>query len=313
MRYYTNEKQLFVNRYGGEKIRMGIDNQQWIHNSLEHLVNPYICLIHMGWEKCKPGYSYTNYRDIYLIHFVKSGKGTLTINNTEHTFSANQAFLIRPEQLATYTADFLNPWEYCYFAFSGAFSSELIENTVFRNGNIKYDMPDTRLASEIYTACEKIYSSESVEWFGLECLFKFLQLLHAVPSQNNEKVNHNYLKYVAPVEQYIQFHYRDRDSIMEFVKKIGIERSYFYRIFKMHTGKSLEKYLISFRIQQAKIMLCDSDMPIDEIANIVGYDNYVAFYKSFKKLVGKAPSDYRTQLHKEKMLENENNLFQEMR
>lgn len=149
--------------------------------------------------------------------------------------------------------------------------------------------------------------------FGLECLFKFLQLLHAAPAAGNENVNNNYLKYVEPVEQYIQFHYRDRDSIMEFVKQIGIERSYFYRIFKMHTGKSLEKYLISFRIQQAKIMLCDSDMPIDETASIVGYDNYIAFYKSFKKLVGKSPSDYRNQRHKEKMLENENNLFQEMR
>lgn len=100
---------------------------------------------------------------------------------------------------------------------------------------------------------------------------------------------------------------------MKFVKEIGIERSYFYRIFKMYTGKSLEEYLISFRIQQSKIMLCDSDMPIDEIAVIVGYENYVSFYKAFKKLVGKSPSDYRSQRKKEKKLEHKNKLFLEKR
>ncbi len=292
---------------------MNENNQQWIHNSLEHLSNPYVCLMHMGWEKCKPGYSYTNYRDIYLVHFVKSGKGSLILNNNEYHLHANQAFLIKPEQLAIYTADSSNPWEYYYFAFSGAFSSELIESTVFRNENIIYDMPDNRLAAEIYNACDKIYRADCVEWFGLESLFRFLQLLHVAPTNANRKENDNYFKYVIPVEQYIQFHYKDRDSIMKFVKTIGIERSYFYRIFKMHTGMSLEKYLISYRIQQSKIMLCDSNIPIEEIADIVGYENYVAFYKAFKKHVGKSPSDYRNQRQKEKLLESTNNLFQEKR
>lgn len=290
-----------------------MSNREWMHNSLEHLSNPYICLIHMGWEKCEPNYSYTNYRDIYLVHFIKSGKGTLTINNTEYTFGKNQTFLIKPEQLAIYTADSTDPWEYYYFAFSGAFSSELVENTVFRNGNIRYDMPDDRLAAEIYSACEEIQKAKCVEWFGLECLFKFLQILRINTTKVIEKTDYNYVKYVAPVEQYIQFHYRDKDSVIKFVKKIGLERSYFYRIFKMYTGKSLEKYLISFRIQQAKIILCDSDMPIENVARIVGYDNYLAFYKAFKKLVGKSPSDFRNMRRVEKNLENDNWLFQEKR
>lgn len=292
---------------------MNIDNNRWIHNSLEHRINPYICLMHLGWEKCEPGYSYTNHRDLYLVHFVKNGKGSLTINNEKYTFGANQAFLIRPEQLAIYTADSSEPWEYYYFAFSGAYSSELVEKTVFRNGNFKYDMPDDRLAQEIYNACEMMCNTDCIEWFGIESLFRFLQLLRTATTDIIKKKDDNYLKYVAPVEQYIQFHYRERDKIMKFVKEIGIERSYFYRIFKMHTGKSLEKYLISIRIQQSKIMLCDSDMPIDEIADIVGYDNYVSFYKAFKKLVGKSPSDYRSQRNKERKLEYKNKLFQEKR
>ncbi len=292
---------------------MNISNQKWIHNSLEHLVNPYINLMHIGWEKCQPDYSYTNYRDLYLVHFVKKGKGNLIINNTEYIFSANQVFLIRPEQLAIYTADSSSPWEYYYFAFNGAFSSELVENTVFRNGNIKCDMPDSRLADEIYDACERIQNSSCIEWLGLEILFKLLQMLHSTSNDIKKKENDNYLKYVAPVEQYIQFHYRDRNSITKFVKNIGLERSYFYRIFKMYTGKSLEKYLISYRIQQAKILLCDSAMSIDSIAFMVGYENYVAFYKSFKNVVGKSPSDYRNQCNKEASLENKNKLFQETR
>ena len=109
------------------------NNSQFMHNSMDILPNKHINLLHVGWEKCVPNYTYINHRNIYLLHFVYSGKGYLQIDNTKYELSANEVFLIRPDHLATYTADGENPWEYYYFAFNGDWAEELLSKTCFSN------------------------------------------------------------------------------------------------------------------------------------------------------------------------------------
>lgn len=125
------------------------DSLQFLHNSLEHLPNKYICLLQVGREKCMPGYQYTNYRDFYLIHFIKSGRGTLSINNQTYVLNSNDAFLIRPNQIAFYTADKEFPWEYYYFAFNGLMAPELIEHTYFKNNGLIHTLPDAQHQSQL--------------------------------------------------------------------------------------------------------------------------------------------------------------------
>ena len=53
----------------------------FVHNSFVKFQNPHICLMTMGWENCKPSHSCTAAPDAYMIHFVRSGKGTLLLND----------------------------------------------------------------------------------------------------------------------------------------------------------------------------------------------------------------------------------------
>ena len=55
-------------------------------------------------------------------------------------------------------------------------------------------------------------------------------------------------------------------------------------------------YIAQLRIQRAKELLEDETMSIQEIAEIVGYNDYFYFTKVFKKVQGISPSKYRKSL-----------------
>ncbi len=189
--------------------------------------------MHIGWEKCNPGYSYTNYRDIYLIHYVKSGCGKVYIDDKEYSLKENDAFLIKPKQLVSYVADSETPWEYYYFAFSGIYASEIIEKTVFSKNNFIYTISDSEKFDNAFkNAIDSVSSSESTSFCSLEKLFYLLQLFNNEKKDKaTSKANITYQKYVATTEQFIQTHYNDKSAVLDFVKNADIEKSYFYRIF----------------------------------------------------------------------------------
>ena len=53
------------------------------------------------------------------------------------------------------------------------------------------------------------------------------------------------------------------------------------------------QYIVSLRISTAKGYLDNSNKAINEIANIVGYDNPLYFSRLFKKHTGITPSEYK--------------------
>ena len=70
-----------------------------------------LCLIYCGWEYCEPGHRYgPNMRTTYVLHIIRSGRGTLEIHNQKYELTAGDAFLLCPDVEAWYEADWEDPW-----------------------------------------------------------------------------------------------------------------------------------------------------------------------------------------------------------
>lgn len=74
-----------------------------------------------------------------------------------------------------------------------------------------------------------------------------------------------------------------------------LSSSYLCTLFKNETGLTLNQYLTDFRIEKAKKLLTDPRYKIAEISAKVGYSDGNYFGKTFKKMVGVSPSEYREQ------------------
>ena len=55
----------------------------------------------------------------------------------------------------------------------------------------------------------------------------------------------------------------------------------------------LGMYIQSRRLDQAKVLLRETEMPISKVAETVGYDNISYFSKLFRQKVGCQPGEYR--------------------
>jgi len=234
--YFYSPQAVLVNLSVWEQKYMVYSDSNFLHNSLEHLANPYIYLVHLGWEKCNPNYSYYNCRDLHLIHFIHKGRGTLQIGDDTYHLQANDTFYIPPNVAATYIADSEDPWYYYYFAFNGAFAKELIHRTVFRDSYCS-TMPDNTLMQTIIDANDHIIHSQAADICGIEQLFRLLSVLLC-------KDNQDKCQYVSQIQRYIQLHFAENLRISQLAEKFNINRCHLYRMFKDSIGICPEQYLL---------------------------------------------------------------------
>ena len=69
--------------------------------------------------------------------------------------------------------------------------------------------------------------------------------------------------------------------------------SNFRRIFKEYTGFAPAHYIQEVRLNRIKELLTNTTLPIKEIADECGLENYDYFFTLFRRLTGKTPLDYR--------------------
>jgi len=65
-------------------------------------------------------------------------------------------------------------------------------------------------------------------------------------------------------------------------------------------GKSFFELLASYRVEEAKKILSDekrSNITVEEISELVGYNSKTAFNNAFRKITGKTPSEFRKSIN----------------
>lgn len=98
--------------------------------------------------------------------------------------------------------------------------------------------------------------------------------------------------YIDFIKQYISIHYMDEISLNEISEILNLSRSYLSTLFKKEIGISFTDYLIEYRLNRAIKILQEKKLPLNIVAETVGYPNYTQFSKIFKKRLGMSPSDF---------------------
>ncbi|OXS60498.1 hypothetical protein B1A99_08740 [Cohnella sp. CIP 111063] len=92
------------------------------------------------------------------------------------------------------------------------------------------------------------------------------------------------------VRKYIDTHFHQDIGLQFISETYHIHPIYFSRIFKEHVGRSFNGYLTGKRMERARELLRDTSLRLQEIAEIVGYEDPKYFSKVYKKYYGASPS-----------------------
>lgn len=96
---------------------------------------------------------------------------------------------------------------------------------------------------------------------------------------------------------YMKQNLRNRLSVTEICTALNYNKSYLYKEFKNATGDSLLAYFTKLKIQQAKRWLRESAMTVSQISEQLAFDNPNYFTKTFKKMTGYTPLQYKKMHH----------------
>ncbi|MCR5545651.1 MAG: AraC family transcriptional regulator, partial [Lachnospiraceae bacterium] len=111
---------------------------------------------------------------------------------------------------------------------------------------------------------------------------------------NREIISSNLqLEYVRKTIQIIQLKYSEPLQVSYIADECGLNRSYLSRLFKDATGRSIQTYLMDYRMKNAVHLLKETNQPIQNVAFLVGYNDVFTFSRAFKKVFGMSPSDCR--------------------
>lgn len=110
-------------------------------------------------------------------------------------------------------------------------------------------------------------------------------IYHQIDSKKNTSIE--------KIMNYLQEHYSEDITLNTVAESVFLNPVYISRLIKEQTGRNYTDLIMEMRIEQAVNFLENTDMFVYEIAEKVGYNNLKYFYKVFRKVKGKSPSDYR--------------------
>ncbi|MCG1012518.1 response regulator [Tepidanaerobacter sp. GT38] len=101
------------------------------------------------------------------------------------------------------------------------------------------------------------------------------------------------IKPILMAKEYIHQNYMHRITLKEVSEFVGFNESYFSALFKKESGKNFTEYLSEIRINKAKELLKETNLSTIDICQTVGYNDLKHFTKTFKRLTGLKPHEYR--------------------
>ena len=99
---------------------------------------------------------------------------------------------------------------------------------------------------------------------------------------------------IQPALQFIKENFSNSISIEDVSKVIYLSPSRTYHLFTEAVGEGFISYLSAIRVNEAKRLLAETDLTITEVYANSGFQSHSSFYRTFTKLVGLVPSEYRT-------------------
>lgn len=259
-----------------------------------------LTLIACGVDQCDRGVAYgPDVREGCHLHVVLSGEGMLRAGGKTMRPRFGQMFLLKDGEAATYAADARDPWSYCWVTYGGTRAREVSEQIGFTDG--VYCLDSSLNASYFYELVCRMHEKPQMNRIGdlrrRGILLEFLSLAmeatqEFITKRTSPKAEYPKNVYVERAVDFIHYNY-ETITVMDIVEYVGFTRSYFSTMFKKQMGVSPQDYLKQYRLRKGSELIRSTDLPMQEIAQKIGYEDPLNFSRAFKGAFGVSPTEYR--------------------
>jgi len=97
----------------------------------------------------------------------------------------------------------------------------------------------------------------------------------------------------AAVIRHLHEHYTEHIELADLAELFFVSRHHLAREFRRHVGTSIITYVTALRVDQARRLLQETELPVAEIATRVGFSNVTHFNRVFRERTGATPTTVR--------------------
>ncbi|WP_422659505.1 helix-turn-helix transcriptional regulator [Paenibacillus sp. EC2-1] len=123
----------------------------------------------------------------------------------------------------------------------------------------------------------------------------FQELIEQLAAARNTSVSSPSSSCAEQAATYLREHFREEFKAQTLGENINFHPVYIARCMQKEFGCSPVEYLLRYRIEQAKVLLLQTDQSVSRIAEEVGFNHAAYFTSCFTKQEGISPRKYRQQ------------------
>lgn len=235
-----------------------------------------------------------NGRRDYQLMYVCAGQALHLFSDGWTTVSTGDVILYRPGEPQFYTYQANVPALCKWVHFSGAKVEELLEQCGLGTGCLLHPGENDQLSS-LYDQLmrEQQLPGANTELVSAALLTQLLVKLGRILQQPANTPPQKLQKKMEAVIRHLHDHYGESLTVEDCASLCGMDSFAFLRSFKAHTGQTPHAYLTNLRLTNAKHLLRSSQLPVQDVALLCGYEDPLYFSRLFTKKEGCSPSNYR--------------------
>lgn len=248
-----------------------------------------------------------HYHDCYELYYLYSGERYYFIQDKTYHVTGGSFVLIPPNEIHRTG----NLGHFGYDRMLIHFSKELLEDFLMVDASlnpyqkfdadihlISLDSGQQAFVETLLHTMDVEYQANSLRenaYIKLMLLQLLLFINHCKPNQQDAALPeiNNTQKLMFEILGYINNHYMEDLNLKIVSAKYYLSTFYFSRTFKEVTGFHFIEYLNNVRIKEAKKLLLNSSLSVNEIAAAVGFHGNTHFGRVFKQITGCSPSSYK--------------------
>lgn len=247
-------------------------------------------------------YAAHRHSDIEIVLCMKSGY-RIVINGQSFTLRKGDILFIPSNSVHTIESTGKTPAMFVFLfdlsivssLHSGDIGTALLDNAIYLNSDSDPEKYNLLYSSFFYIITQYFSDGVMSEFAISSALLSILCILgnnSGQPITPTDRKIEGYDRF-ANLLQYIDSHCDEDLSLDAIAAKAGFSKYHFDRLFKKYTNTTYYEYLTSKRIHIAKEYLQRTHMSVSEVATKTGFNSLTAFSRTFKKITGESPRDYR--------------------
>ncbi|WP_284645838.1 response regulator transcription factor [Paenibacillus silviterrae] len=148
---------------------------------------------------------------------------------------------------------------------------------------------------------QSVYTMELLhnQWGEIRSLEELMEQIGAYLTSKIEYVNNlqqeSHRKEVIEAKKYVRTHLSQKIGMEEVARRLHLNASHFSKIFKQATGETFVEFVTRVKMERAEEYLSGTDQSVEQIAELLGYENVSYFIKLFKSHRGVSPLNFRKQ------------------